>query len=177
MSEAVRLSSAHHRTRDAIDNTPEAVGERLGEDGRRAVRQVAGQSAPPSGKEARAAVVDSDGAVPRVDVHMRLNTDILHAVEAMARTQGCTKSDYVSEACANQIMRDTGHMDSPTATDAKLNQLIDAVDKLSSTYDSGMRAMLRQVNQLIEMARGDNYLADRTREALDGQDEGGVPHA
>lgn len=115
-------------------------------------------------------IVDEDGAPATSDMHIRMSAARVEMARRFADRVGMTLADYVEGALTDRMRRDYGLVDAPSVYDTKFNELIDAVASLRGVVEHTASANTRQMDKILELARGDNYLTNRIDDAYGDAD-------
>lgn len=120
-----------------------------------AARSVAGGPRP--GRSS----VDQNGNDRRERVFSRLSSEEKQRAEYWAQKRGfASVNEYVAEAVAEKIRRESLDFDIPDLLTARINQLIDEVKANSTNTANLERVVTMGFDSLIGLTRGDNYLLD-----------------
>lgn len=104
-------------------------------------------------------------AVTRVGSMVRFHPDTKQRGEYWAAKNGISFNEYVSEAVEEKIRRENLDYELPTLEIARLNQLIDEMKALSTNQGNLERILIKGLDSLLGLARGDNnYLLDEDGE-------------
>lgn len=102
----------------------------------------------------------------KVQKHVRLDPSVVAQVIAHAERQGVSFDDYVNAAIVDRLRHDAGYTDTPDPLNLRLNQLIEATQRLDDTvtHDSGM--IIEMLKAITDLARGDSTLADKPMDEI-----------
>lgn len=102
----------------------------------------------------------------KVQKHVRLDPSVVAQVVAHAQRQDVSFDDYVNAAIVDRLRHDAGYTDTPDPLNVRLNQLIDATQRLDNTvtHDSGM--IIEMLRAITDLARGDSTLADKPMDEI-----------
>lgn len=105
--------------------------------------------------------VDQNGNDRRERVFSRLSSEEKQRAEYWANKRGyASVNEYVAEAVAEKIRRESLDFDIPDILTARINQLIDEVKANSTNTANLERVVTMGFDSLIGLTRGDNYLLD-----------------
>lgn len=97
----------------------------------------------------------------RARVGIRLDTDDKERADYWARRRGYpSTNEYMAEAVAEKIRRENQDYDLPTLEIARVNELADRVQSLTTEVANVGRIVTSMADTLIGLTRGDNYLLD-----------------
>lgn len=127
----------------------------VAQDPKGAIRSVAGGPRPGRSR------VDQNGNDRRERVFSRLSSEEKQRAEYWAQKRGfASVNEYVAEAVAEKIRRESLDFDIPDILTARINQLIDEVKANSTNTANLERVVTMGFDSLIGLTRGDNYLLD-----------------
>lgn len=105
--------------------------------------------------------MDQNGNDRRERVFSRLSSEEKQRAEYWAQKRGfASVNEYVAEAVAEKIQRESLDFDIPDLLTARINQLIDEVKANSTNTANLERVVTMGFDSLIGLTRGDNYLLD-----------------
>ena len=93
---------------------------------------------------------------PRISVTIDQKT--YEKTQYWADKKHMSLSEYVVEAITKQIQHETSDFDVPNLAIQRINQNTEALEVLASDVGNLQESVLKALNQLIGLTRGDNYL-------------------
>lgn len=97
---------------------------------------------------------------------VRMDEDTYQKLMYWAARRQMSANEYLSFCLDEMIRRENGDFDVPNAMVARVNQLVDVTESLSSNLKSLESVVTSGFDSLLGLTRGDNYLLE--------QDEGEV---
>lgn len=91
---------------------------------------------------------------------VRLPSDLKENVSYWSTRYGMSMNDYIVDAIKRTIRYENKDYDIPAAEIARLNQLIDVINSLSSNVKSLEDVTISGFDSLLGLTRGDNYLLE-----------------
>lgn len=96
----------------------------------------------------------------RVRIAVRLRRDTDQRARYWADRDSVSVNEFIAAAVEEKIQRMNGDYDLPTLEQARLNQLIDQMESLSTNVANLEAVTINGFDSLMGLTRGDNYLLD-----------------
>ena len=102
----------------------------------------------------------SSGLVRSKKMSLRLTESDDDRITYYAERFGMTKTELVLASVEHYIKWVNSDYDLPTAEIQRLNQLVDAINRLSVNQQNTEKTVINGFNAMLGFVRGDNYLSD-----------------
>ena len=110
------------------------------------------------GKPQRAAEPARTAAPSAVAVKIRLHPDLLQKCRYWADRDGLSVNEFISTAVEQVIGNRNNDYDLPVLEVQRLNQIVDALNTLSTNTRNLEQVVFDGLGSLLALARGDDYL-------------------
>lgn len=114
-----------------------------------------------SGQQEKTIKGKTESTIRNRKMSLRLTEDEHDKLDHYAAKWGMTKTDLLLEGFDHYIKWVNSDYDLPTAEITRMNQMVDAVNRLAVNQQNTEKSVINGFNAMLGLARGENQFSDK----------------